>query len=204
MTAVAETTGPTSYAIALPEGWFRLDLDPATQRASVEALVEDRVARSPGLAPRRRELRRMLLAEARAAAEAGAVDAAMLSEVVEGLAVTAALTVSLLDAPTSTDGTGAATLMTGLAASWGRGGAVSRVELPNGPAVRLRASQTLPGHQDGEHRVVETVQFFVPTPSEDLFAVLSFSTSTLEVVEELVLFFDAIAATFGWVIAEAS
>lgn len=202
MSAVAEVAGPTSYALALPEGWVRLDLDPTTQRASVEAFVAERVARSPGLAPRRRQMRRMLLAEARAATEAGAVDSALLSEVIEGLPVTAALAVSLLDAPASTGGTGSATLMTDLAESWGRGGAVSREKLPNGPAVRLRASQTLPFHQDGDHRVVETVQFFVPTPAEDLFAVLSFSTPTLEVVEELVLFFDAIAGSFAWVWAQ--
>lgn len=198
MSAVAEVAGPTSYALALPEGWVRLDLDPTTQQTSVEALVEERVRRSPELAPRRRQIRRTLLAEARAATEAGAVDAALLSEVIEGLPVTAALTVSLLDAPPSGGGSGVAALMAGLAGTGGSAGAVSREKLPHGPAVRLRMSQALPG-PGGTRREVETVQFFVPTPAQDLFAVLSFSTPTPEVVEELVLFFDAIAATFGWV-----
>ena len=198
------------FTVAVPSNWYQLDLDPRTRTGTIAKLVEDRLgdASTAALRQIRRELTAMLRQYARQAASHGAIYAALMDQVVEGLALSASLVIAVGEAPRDAAGEPVldpARLGLALASQVGDDGTPARLsaeelELPAGTAVRLRRTTDsgFAGSDGGTVRTAET-QYFVPVPRTDKVLALTFSTPNLSVREALEELFDRIARTLAWV-----
>jgi hypothetical protein len=175
----------SGFALALPAGWLTVELDPRRRSASHRQLVAERVRAVPELARQRSSLLRLLGGFADEAVAAGAVYAAVLEEQVAGEALTAALTVTLLS------GWGSPPPVTTGSGTWQK---AEPVDLPSGRAVRVFGVEDvdLPGG-----RWVRTVSshLYVPLP-DGRTALLSCSSTAVDLAEPLLDLFEAISAGF--------
>jgi hypothetical protein len=190
------------FRLATPGNWFDLDLDPATRDRSIAALVDRRAEGSPEIAARRLELKRLLRRAARESAEGGVVLASMMSEAFEGRAMSASVTLTLRSATTAAGGGPPVTDVADIAAFFrrsaqapGRETAVDVVRLPPGEAVRLqgRRETQVPGLVERAEGLM--VQFLLPIRGTAALAILTFTTTALELAEPFAELFDTMAAT---------
>lgn len=185
--------------VAVPATWIELDLDPATRTESFARLVEARglAAQAAGVAPG--DLVAMLEGVAARARAAGAVYAAVYSDVIDGIQVSASLIASVVDGqgPPPPPGTDAAAVARGLVPMLAGSGPAEVRTLPAGPAVRVRTSLDAPVPGGGT-APVDNVRYAVPLPGLDRLALLEFSTPSLDLSDAFAGLFDAIAATLTW------
>jgi hypothetical protein len=195
---------PPHWGVVTPATWFDLDLNPATRVASMGRLMESKVAASavrPGK-EERADLLSLLERTAADAEAAGAVYAAIYSDVLEGRPVSASLIISIVEGrggPPPPPGTDRAAVAESLGRVLAEAGTVEVRDLPSGPAVRVRKriqAQATAG--EGPVAEAESVQWFVPLPDATRLALLSFSTPTIGLAEPLGELFDAIAGTLSW------
>lgn len=188
-----------TWALLLPPGWVTLPVEPTAARRAVRGMLEHALAGLPRdqVAPLRIRLYRELRANLRRAREAGAVEVHTQVQLVRGLPVDAALTVSLL--PYDGDG-----LLAGpVAAVLGDAGDV--VELGEAvvagvPALRRRrrwAEQVppTPGRPEAAAVWSTGLDWVLALPGGEGVLVLSFATATEPVADALVELFDALAGT---------
>jgi hypothetical protein len=199
------------FTIAIPANWYALDLNPRTRAATIAALVEQRFGRdsSPMVRQVRRELTEMLRRYAHQAASHGAIYAALMDQVVEGMAISASLVIAVGDAPR--DRTGAPVLdpvalgqalidSEQVGTDAGQPPDPDTVPTLAGAAVRLRRT-TGSGFAGRDRQSVATAesQYFLPVPGTDKVLAMTFATPNLPVRAMLDEVFDAIARTLDWV-----
>ncbi|MFJ4818835.1 hypothetical protein [Streptomyces sp. NPDC088801] len=195
---------PTDYRLLLPEGWFRVHIDPELRERSVDALVSrqfEGVDNAPHL---KRQLRESLLAQAAAAFRDGGIELYLSLQKAGALTIPASLLVTLLP-PTGGDQPSAQDIAARLSADEEL--EVTVVELSSGPAVRTRrwtgqpdrpAPAGVPGSPD-ETLPSVTVDYQLPIPGAGTSLLLTFSTPLVEIAEAMVQLFDAVAASLVWV-----
>ncbi|GGW92235.1 hypothetical protein GCM10010383_22630 [Streptomyces lomondensis] len=195
---------PTDYRLLLPEGWFRVRIEPELRERSVDALINrqfEGVDNAPHL---KRQLRESLLAQAAAAFRDGGIELYLSLQKAGALTIPASLLVTLLPP----QGGGQSTVQDIAARlSADQELEVSVVELSSGPAVRTRRSTGqperpappgLPGSPE-ETLPSVTLDYQLPVPRADGCLLLTFSTPLVQIADAMVQLFDAVAASLAWV-----
>ncbi|MFJ6084353.1 hypothetical protein ACIQI8_23410 [Streptomyces sp. NPDC092369] len=194
---------PADYRLLLPDGWFRVRIDPDGRERSVDALVDrqfEGVDNAPHL---KRQARESLLAQAVAAYRGGGIELYLSLQQAGPLTIPASLLITLVppfpdgSLPTATD------LTTRLSADGE--GEVSVVELPAGTAVRVRrasgpdrpAPTRAPGSPD-EALASITLDYQLPVPATGAHLLLTFSTPLIQIGDAMVELFDAVAGSLTW------
>lgn len=188
-------TGTWRWTLMLPPNWVSLPTEAAAGRAAVTRLLDRRLAHLPRdqIATVRRRLRselRALLAEAR---DAGAGSVHTHLALMRGLPVTATCAVALLEG-----GVDDPRLVAELVGAFGSDGTVDQLDvrpLAGLPAIRRRRRVSTPIEETGQQAAGTVLDWAVPLPDGEGALLMSFSTLTEPVVEELVQLFDAIAAS---------
>jgi hypothetical protein len=188
------------FNLVVPPGWMVLDLDPATSRRSIASLVANRL-QGDVVASARKAVVRDIERVVALARQGGAIVCALFVAHADGVVVGASAVGTLVAADASLRRDGAVdvrTLHERLTAADRRFPAVDAriVELPAGRAVRLHLRPAVTA-ADGTARA-DNVQYHLPTPSGDAIAVLSCSTSSLDLVPAFGPLFDAIARSIDW------
>jgi hypothetical protein len=201
--AAPDEAPPSRFSFSVPSDWVHVDVTeegPAAARAFVRRLVEGSPQRD-----KKREIQAAaaLQGTVRKARRQGAVMAAFWSRRVEERLVGASVVVALrplrpdaaLDAHGTVDLDRAVRTVAGAEA----GESIlesSLVELPAGPARRLRKVQVVDAL--GARHETQVVQFFVLAPDRRQLVVITFSTPTVELAEPLAELFDALACSLRW------
>lgn len=194
--AVAGTAGTQwDWVLLLPPGWVGLPTAAAEGRRAVAALLDRRLRHLPRdtIASGRRMMERELRAHLAEARVAGASDVYTQVDLVQGMPVSAGLTVSKLRMDAD-DGT----LLEGLTVVLGRAEGVveSGVATAGGlPALRRRRHFLRPLADGMEPQPQTAVDWVVSLPDSEEVLVLAFATSTEQVADALVALFDAIACS---------
>lgn len=205
-------TATAGFSLAVPRSWFEIDLRPSTRDASIAALVDTRVRDVPALADQRAAVVRLLRTVAREAERAGAVYCAAMAEPVDGLGLTASVTVSLLDAGAGgvvpRDARGIAASLRAKAArgpddTWRT---VRLVDLPGaGPAARATGVEDVDLPERGGWVRCVTMETLVPVPgAPGRVALVACSSPSLHLAEAMHDLFDAVSSTFTFVRADGS
>jgi hypothetical protein len=187
---------PKDYRLALPDGWFRIDVRPGFRKRAIQALL-NRQFRGVDNAPHlRQQLQDRLMTMAQAAYAAGGIEIYICHQDILGVPIPASLVISLT--PQTPDGR--AVTPEQLAGTIEGAKEVALVDLPAGMAVRTRR-RTVPeeGDPSGNIMPVTNLDLFVPVPSSGSYLVLAFSTNLDELADGLVDLFDAIARTLQWI-----
>ncbi|MEU9735730.1 hypothetical protein [Streptomyces sp. NPDC048002] len=196
MTAPQETGTPGDYRLLLPEGWFRILLDPERWDGAVDALVE-RQFRGIDNAPHlKEEFRQDLRRRAAKAHRSGGIELYLSLQQVGPFTIPASLLVTL--APLRHPEPLPPRTLAEVLAADGEG-TVSVEELPSGPAVRVRrpARQRDPETEGRPHDSV-TVEYHVPVPGAAAFLLLTFSTPLEPIADAMAELFDAVASSLMW------
>ena len=178
---------PDDYLLILPEGWFRIGLEPGAYEKSVAALTE-RQFRGVDNAPRlKQETRQRLLETARDAFRNGGIELYVSLQTAAGVPLSAALVVTLT--PPHEEDHVMVTPARLAEALNGNGRQITVIDLPAGQAVRVRSFDS----------PVTNLDIHIPVPGSTAYLLLSFSTPLAPLADALVGMFDAIAATLKWV-----
>jgi hypothetical protein len=193
---VSETqTLPRHLSFVTPSTWWRIPLpDPDARRRSVEALVKRQFAALDDQLLLRRSASDEIAAAAEAAAANSGLEMYMSTELIGGVPLGISLVVTWIPAAETTGG------LPALAAQFGENGDETTVlELPVGRVVRRRRTAR-PPEADRLGAVDDSVlvDFLVPSPADDGFILLSFSTPLLPLAEPLAELFEAVASTAQW------
>jgi hypothetical protein len=185
----------TGWRIVLPPGWITLPTDPNRRDASIRAFVDSQMqgkARDELIA-QRIELERRLREDVARAALTGVTHIHSLADLVSGAPVTATLIVADMVVGTHAD------LAQELAAITGPDEgtvAVSHVDVAGAMAVRRQRRVLAPlGDDPTAPELWQTQVEYLVEAAADRILVLMFSTVTDPLAPELVVLFDAIAAT---------
>ncbi|WP_037766672.1 hypothetical protein [Streptomyces sp. 142MFCol3.1] len=196
---------PTDYRLLLPQGWFRVRIDPEGRERSVDALLERQFAGIDNAPHIRQQVRENLLAQAVAAFQDGGIELYISLQDAGSLTIPASLLVTLLPPPPG------GTLPTvyelvGLLSADGDA-EVSAVELPTGAAARVRrmtgqsdrpAPADLPGGTDQVLPSV-TLDYQIPVPGAGAHLLLTFSTPLVQIADAMVELFEAVAGSLRWI-----
>ncbi|GGJ52294.1 hypothetical protein [Streptomyces brasiliensis] len=192
---------PGDYRLLLPEGWFRILLDPPDQRDKAVAALVERQFHGIDNAPHLKEdFRKDLRRRATKAARSGGIELYLSLQEVGPITIPASLLVTfaplrhpnpqplpleaLADA-LSTDAEGEAT--------------VSIEELPSGSAVRVRRLTRQPDEEaTGHAHNSVSVEYHLPVPGSAAFLLLTFSTPLEPIADAMAGLFDAIAGSLAW------
>jgi hypothetical protein len=159
--------------LELPEGWFRIDLDPATRDDSAARLVDTWVARHPELAPERDRFVTTIVATAEHALRTSCIYAAAAFGEQQGAGPSyAGLVVRVLPWPGSI---GLDEFVAGMVAAARRDEAVTAAEpIEVGGRRMVLVRQSVRTDDDGPPAAITS--FVVPEPASGAFANLEFST----------------------------
>jgi hypothetical protein len=190
---VTAVPAPTAYRLVVPEGWWRVDLEPSRTDASVAALV-DRQWRGVDDAPHLKAEARQLLREQAIQARAAAGVALYLSVgPVGGVPLPASLLVALLPLADPAELPG---LVQGRVAA---GADVSPVRLPAGDALRSRwREEPVPDDPSGNVLATTCLDLHVPVPGARHVLLLAFRTPMEPLADALVELFDSVATTLSF------
>ncbi|WP_329186628.1 MULTISPECIES: hypothetical protein [unclassified Streptomyces] len=209
MTATAAAL-PVGVSLSVPESWWEFDIRPEGRDATVRALVDDRVRELPELAPYRSDLATMLRRMAKDAHDSGAVYMGCMAENLDGVPLSATITVSVVGAKDkqgaalSTDPRAIADSLRTITPR--REGDVWRtvttVEIPEiGLAARTFGVEDVPVAQ-GDTRTLRMVltQTYIPVPgTTDQVVLVSGASPVLDLAEAFHDIFDAVTSTFRFV-----
>ncbi|MFE0201947.1 hypothetical protein [Streptomyces sp. NPDC058985] len=188
---------PSDYALTLPEGWFRVPLDPEELEASVDALVERQFKGVDDAPHLKRQIRRDLLKRARKSYRNGGIEFYLSLEMAGPVPVPASLVVTFV--PPGQDALTARELAVSLAASGPLGQEVSILEQPTGDIVRTRVrTEPEPDDPQGNELPVTSADYYVPIPRSPALLLLSFSTPLDPIADAMVELFDAVAGSLTW------
>lgn len=189
---------PSDYQLLLPDGWFRIDLDPERRAGAVDALVERQFKGIDDAPILKQQVREELRGRALEAFRNGGIELYMSLQTAGPLTVPASLLVTLV--PEEGPGVPVDELAGYLAE---RGGPaeyeVTVEELPAGQSVRTRA-RTVPAADDpsGNTLPVTSVDYHVPVPGSGAYLMLSFSTPLDPIADAMADLFDAVALSLKW------
>lgn len=194
---------PQDYRLLLPDGWFRVPLEPEARDRSVNALVEQRFEGVDNAPHVKEELRRDLRKRAAKAYRNGGIELYLSLQPAGPVTVPAALLVTLAPLP-HRGGLPLEALAQRL--SEARHTVEAGVgELPSGPAVRVISKQRGPvDEKTGRSDITVGVDYHLPVPGAEAFLLLSFSTPLEPLEAAMTGLFDAVADTFVWVGAQSA
>ncbi|WP_406443246.1 hypothetical protein OHB14_30185 [Streptomyces sp. NBC_01613] len=195
---------PSDYQLMLPNGWFRIALEPEHREQSVDALVKRQFSGVDDAPQLRQTLRKELLKQATEAFDEGGIELYISLQQAGALTVPASLLITLL----SPQNHGAnlpsvSELAESLAAEGRSGRTVSLVELAAGPAMKVRVAPdgTAPRAKTGEDDYAlpsVTVDYQLRVPRSDMHLLLTFSTPLVQIADAMVELFDAVAGSLVW------
>ncbi|MFI9461743.1 hypothetical protein [Streptomyces xiamenensis] len=194
-----ETGGeaPDDYRLLLPEGWYRIPLEPEQCVRSIDALVERQFKGVDDAPHVKKQMRDQLLDQADKAVQNGGIEIYLSLQQAGPITVPASLVITFIaNGP-------AATELESVAADIQRSGSAgtqaAKVELPSGPGVRAR-SRVEVGRDEKTGEVLHSnaLDYYLPIPHSPAFLLLSFSTPLDVLAEALMGLFDAIASSFTW------
>lgn len=201
----SHTAPPADYRLLVPEGWFRVDIDPERRERSVDALVNRRFEGVDNVPHIKQQLRQDLLAQAGAAFRGGGIELYLSLQQAGPLTIPASLLITLL--PASPDGAPLAVEDLAARLVSDQKAEVAVVELAAGKAVRVRRAtggpdQTppagLPGKAD-EALPSVTLDYQLPVPGTGAHLLMTFSTPLVQIADAMVELFDAVAGSLTWV-----
>ncbi|MEU0769127.1 hypothetical protein ACWDN6_18730 [Streptomyces albogriseolus] len=174
------TVTPVDYELLLPDGWFRIGIEPASRERSVGALVDRRFGGVDDAPHFKRRLRDDLLEQAAAAYDQGGIELYLSMQQAGALTVPASLLVTLLPPGRVSEAADA-----------------SVVELAAGTAWRRRGC-TDAAPDDSEALPSVTLDYQVPVPGTGTHLLLTFSTPLVQIADAMVELFDAVAGSLRW------
>ncbi|MEV0014143.1 hypothetical protein [Streptomyces tendae] len=198
---------PIGVSLSVPESWWEFGIRPEGREATIGALVEERLAEAPELAPYRADLTAMLRKMAKDAHDSGALYLGCMAENFDGVPLTATVTVSVLGAKNkqgvalSTDPRAIADSLRTITArregdAWRK---VTTVDIPEvGPAARTYGVEDVPV-APGDSRTLRMAltQTYIPVPgTTDRVVLVSGASPVLDLAEAFHDIFDAVTGTF--------
>jgi hypothetical protein len=195
---------PADYRLLLPEGWFRMRIEPDARERSVDALLDRQFAGVDNAPHIKRQLREELLAQAAAAVEGGGLELYLSLQQAGPLTIPASLLITLLPAPPGGALPGMADLAKDLAAE--ADAEVSVRELSAGRALRVRRStgqsdrRPPAGIRGNTDQVLPsvTLDYQLSIPGTGAHLLLTFSTPLVQIAEAMTELFDAVAGSLTW------
>ncbi|GAA2039756.1 hypothetical protein GCM10009757_00960 [Streptomyces cheonanensis] len=189
---------PSDYSLILPDGWYRIPLDPEQCTRSVDALVERQFKGIDNQPHAKRQVRNDLLDQADQAIGNGGIEMYLSLQAAGPITIPASLLVTLTPEVREADKS-LEEVARELAHSGPPGIETTIETLPTGEAVRTR-SRTEAARDDatGEVLYSTSLDYYVPVPATGSFLVLSFSTPLDMIADALVKLFDAVARTLTW------
>jgi hypothetical protein len=213
--AAENPAAPADYRLLLPEGWFRILLDPDQRNRSVDALVERQFHGIDNAPHLKEELRADLRRRAAKAHRSGGIELYLSLQEVGPFTIPASLLVSLAPLrhaePLPAEDLARAFAQDAEEENGGETPEITVEELAAGTAVRVRRRSRQPGENgpdrgpdrgpdggpDGEHASV-SVEYHVPVPGTTAFLLLTFSTPLEPIADAMAGLFDAIAGSLTW------
>ncbi|MFF4472981.1 hypothetical protein ACFYZ3_25855 [Streptomyces sp. NPDC001599] len=201
---------PLGVSLSVPESWWEFDIRPEGREATIRALVDERLAETPELAPYRADLTAMLRKMAKDAHDSGALYLGCMAENFDGVPLSATVTVTVLGAKNkqgvalSTDPRAIADSLRTITARregdvWRK---VTTVDIPEvGPAARTYGVEDVPV-APGDSRTLRMVltQTYIPVPgTADQVVLVSGASPVLDLAEAFHDIFDAVTGTFRFV-----
>ncbi|MFF0204151.1 hypothetical protein [Streptomyces sp. NPDC005017] len=184
---------PYDYQLLLPDGWFRIRLEPENRERSMKALVNRRFAGVDDAPNLRRRLQESLRRQAAKAYDEGGIELYISLQQAGALTIPASLLITLVPVPLPSPET--------LADELGRTASV--VDLAAGTAVRVRVDPdgvdpvSQPETDEGVLPSV-TLSYQVSVPGREAHLLLSFSTPLVHIADAMVGLFDAVAGSLVW------
>jgi hypothetical protein len=206
-TAERDTTPPADYQLLLPEGWFRVHIAPERREQSVDALVERQFKGIDNAPQIKAQLRQDMLRQAARAFEEGGIELYLSLQQAGPLTVPASLLVALGLPPQGGRLPSLDDLAGRLAADGKDSREVSVVELPAGPALRVREEYnpvvdrppTAETEKDADYALPSlTLDYQVQVPRAEAILLLTFSTPLVQIADAMVDLFDAVAGSLSW------
>ncbi|MEV6792666.1 hypothetical protein AB0M87_11805 [Streptomyces sp. NPDC051320] len=193
-----EPAAPADYRLLLPDGWFRILLEPVERERSATALVERQFQGVDNAPHLKAELLKDLLRRGAKAYRSGGIELYLSLQPVGPFTIPASLLVTLAPLehpePLPLDVL-AGTLVGGAPA----GQEVSIEDLSSGPAVRVRKQTEQPGDDaDGRTHYSTSVEYHLPVPHTTAFLLLTFSTPLEPLADAMAGLFDAVADSLCW------
>jgi hypothetical protein len=190
---IAHTDAVAAFTMRLPPDWLVLDVEGERIPVAVNRLLAQAEARDPAVAAHRGQLERRIRSVLRGAREQRVGFCAMLVAWVDGLPVTADLTVGVRDAAGDDAAVIAAQLRGRMRAE------VSVLDgLEIGPVVRAKFRQRAGESSARQPAEAAVWQYFIPEPDGRKVAVLTAASSVLALEDEFGDYFDAIVASFSF------
>ncbi|MFD8811177.1 hypothetical protein ACFV23_06750 [Streptomyces sp. NPDC059627] len=198
------SASPADYRLLLPDGWFRVRIDPQGRERSIDALVDRKFEGVDNAPHLKRQLRDELLAQAIAAYRDGGIELYLSLQQAGPLTIPASLLITLVRPAPGTALPDPTELTRRLSADMDAETTV--VELAAGTAVRVRRvtgqpntppPAGAPGRAD-EVLPSVTVDYQLPVPGTAAQLLLTFSTPLLQIADAMVELFDAVAGSLTW------
>lgn len=191
------TTPPKDYNLVVPDGWFKLSLEPEHRDRSIVALAEQQFHGVDNAPLLKEQVMRELQKTAKDAYQAGGIELFVSTLRVGPLPLSSSLLVSFPMPGTMPSSSDVHTFKEALSR---RGTKATVVKLSAaGRAVReFRSEAASPSTQLGNELPTTTVKFYVPVPATEEWLILSFSTPLDPLARQMVGLFDAVADTLHW------
>ena len=187
------------FTVVIPKGWYIREPDLSLRSQSINEFADGLIAEDPDLAPQRAEMIERYQTFSADADEKFAIIAAMLWEPNDEIPVAADLRIHEAEREIVDDLEAELARIQRMLEQTEQGDLGPReveiVELPAGPAVRIRLlSQTDPD-VDGSTIALDVVQYWLPVPDQADIVLLAGFTPNLVSADEIIGVFDEIAAT---------
>jgi hypothetical protein len=190
-------TPPTDYNLVVPDGWFKVSLDPEQRDRSILALAEQQFRGIDNAPLLKAQVMRELQRTAKDAYQAGGIELYLSTLQIGPLPLSSSLLVSFPPPGTMPPSTN----VHAVAETRRQRGAESAVVALTaaGKAVReVRSEAASPDRQLGNELPTTTVKYYVPVPATDEWLLMSFSTPVDPLAQQMVRLFDAVADTLHW------
>ncbi|MEU4166002.1 hypothetical protein AB0F46_03830 [Streptomyces sp. NPDC026665] len=201
---------PSDYQLLLPDGWFRIELEPERRRQSADALVNRQfngVDNEPRL---RRLLQQELLERATNAFDQGGLELYISLQRAGTLTIPASLLITLIPPirlrerfPSLRE------LAAELEAEGDERRTISLVEFGAGTAMKVRVDSDAsdvraPMANASRENEIDplpsvTVDYQLGVPRSDMSLLLTFSTPLVQIGDAMVELFDAVAGSLRWI-----
>jgi hypothetical protein len=189
---------PGDYQILVPDGWFRISLEPGDRGKAVAALAERQFRGMDNVPHLKKDARRSLTRAAEVAFAGGGIEMYVSLQAAARIPLSATLIVSLT--PPHDDPAVAVTPDRLARALAGPDREVTITDLHAGPAVRVLRQGTLRSGTNAPPEEPSTcLDVHVPVPGSSSFLILSFSTPLTVLAVPMTGLFDAIVGTLRWI-----
>ncbi|MGY4982896.1 hypothetical protein ACWCYL_38110 [Streptomyces sp. 900105755] len=180
---------PTDYGLVVPDGWFRIPLEPDGWKGPVKALAERVFDGQDDAVLLKREFSRALLARAEEGYENGGVELYISTTSIGPVPLSSSLLVTVVppDQGFRLD-------------AQGRSQQITAVELPFAGPATMRRTRTIPeaGDPSGSQLPVTVVDYAVGVPGTEAVLLLTFSTPLDMFADAMVELFEAVAKSLHW------